>query len=204
MFHLLVNYNFTPEKDWIGDDYLIYDRSDSKEWLKDFDQSKIIYSENIGQVDYDKLTYLIDNYYNLPDVFYWGKTNLFKYISKEEFELVKDNQSFTPLLTQHHESVSDQLGLCSYYSGGMYHERSSLLGMAHWKYFKSYPEFAHAFQISCEYYVPFAPGGNYILTREVIHKYSKDFYLNMRSTLPYAMNPVEAHWCERAYYTMWK
>lgn len=203
MKYVLVNYNFTPN--WVKDeDHLIYDRSDSKEWLKDFDQSKIIYTPNVGQVDFDKLTYLIDNYDNLPEVFLWGKTNLFKYISEEEFDLVKDNKVFTPLLTQNHVPVNDHLGPCSYYSGGMYYERSSLLYMSNWKYFKSYPEFAHAFHVPCEYYTPFAPGGNYLLTKECVHRYSKDMYLNMRSTLPYTDNPVEAHWCERAYYTMWK
>ena len=67
---ILINYNFTPN--WIKDytdDYLIYDRSDSKKYLKDFPQDKIIYTDNIGNVDRDRLGYIVDNYNHLPDVF---------------------------------------------------------------------------------------------------------------------------------------
>lgn len=206
MFKLLVNYNFTPEKEWIGENYLIHDRSDSKEWLKDFDQSKIIYEENIGQVDYPKLSYLIDNYDNLPEVFLWGKTNLFKYISKDEYDLVKNNRSFTPLLTQNHKVYSDNNGVVCYYSEGIYWERNDnwYLNQFPTKYFNSYQEFAHAFQLPNHNYLSFAPGGNYILTREAIHKYSKDFYINLESILPYCQEPGEAQMLERSYYNLWK
>ena len=52
MFKVLINYNFTPDKEWIGEDYLIYDRSDDGlERLNEFDKNKIIKSTNIGQVD---------------------------------------------------------------------------------------------------------------------------------------------------------
>ena len=205
MLHILVNYNFTPE--WVKDkDYLIYDRSDSKEWLKDFDQSKIIYTENIGQVDFDKLSYLIDNYDDLPDVFLWGKSNLFKSISEEEFDKVKDNKFFTPLLTQNHKTYSDKWGAVNYYQDGIYYERNDswYVNELGWKYFKNYGEFAHAFGLENPAYLPFAPGGNYILTKEVVHRYSRDFYDNIRGMLPYAMNPAEAHFLERSYYLLWR
>ncbi len=205
MKKILVNYNFTPEKEWIGDDYLIYDRSDDGiDHLKEFDQSKIKKTENTGNVDYDKLNYLIENYDRLPEVFIWGKTNLFKYISKEEYDKVKDNQYFTPLLTQTHKVYSDNNGAVCYYQGGMYHERNPLLYSSSYKYCKDYPEFAKLFQLPNSYYLAFPPGGNFILTREVVHKYGVDFYKKMASILPYAQEPLEAHFCERSYYQMWK
>lgn len=205
MLHVLVNYNFTP--DWVKDkEYLIYDRSDSKEWLKDFDQSKIIYGENVGQVDYPKLGYLIDNYDNLPDVFLWGKTNLFKYITEEEYGKVKDNKEFTPLLTQNHKTYSDNFGEVCYYSGGIYHERNNdwYMGQFNHKYCKNYGEFAHMFGLPNPIYLPFAPGGNYILTKEAVHKYSVDFYKDMANLLPYCQEPAEAQMAERSYYNLWK
>lgn len=207
MFKCLVNYNFTPDKEWIGDDYLIYDRSDDGlDHLADFDQSKIIKTENMGQVDYDKLCYLIDNYDNLPEVFLWGKTNLFKYITKEEYDLVKDNTTFTPLLTQGHKTYSDNNGQVCYYFASMYHERNDnwFLNVFDSKFFRSYAEFAHQFQLPSPSYIPFAPGGNYILTRENIHKYSVDYYKKLASILPYAREPGEAQMVERAYYLLWK
>lgn len=207
MFKVLVNYNFTPDKEWIGDDYLIYDRSDDGiDHLKDFDKDKIIKTKNVGQVDYDKLNYLVDNYDHLPEVFLWGKTNLFKYITKEEYDLVKDNMTFTPLLTQGHSTYNDDSGAVCYYSGQMYHERNNnwYLNQFDTKYFHSFAEFAHEFQLPNPSYIPFAPGGNYILTKNVVHKYSRDFYVKMTDILPYAREPGEAQMLERSYYMLWK
>lgn len=206
MFKVLVNYNFTPDKEWIGDDYLIYDRSDDGiDHLKDFDKDKIIKSSNIGQVDYDKLSYIIENYDNLPEVFLWGKTNLFKYITPEEYALVKDNQNFTPLLIQNHKTYSDNNGVVCYYAGGMYRERNTswYLGVFDSKYYHSFGEFARAFQLPSPQYIPFAPGGNYILTKERVYRYSLDYYKRMASILPYAKEPGEAQMCERCYYLLW-
>ena len=207
MKKVLINYNFTPDREWIGDDYLIYDRSDDGiDHLQEFDSSKIIKTENVGQVDYDKLCYLVDNYYSLPDVFLWSKSNLFKFITPEEYEEVKDNKEFTPLLTMNHKTYSDNNGVVCYYSARMYHERNDnwYLNQFATKYFHSYGEFAHAFQLPNPSYLPFAPGGNYILTRETVHKYSKDYYDKMRSVLPYAREPGEAFFCERSYFNLWK
>lgn len=206
MFKILINYNFTPDPAWIGDDYLIYDRSDDDvDHLKDFDPKKIKRTSNVGQVDFDKLNYLVDNYDNLPEVFLWGKTNLFKYITKEEYDLVKNNTTFTPLLTQGHKIYSDNNGVVCYYAGGIYYERNSswYLNTFPSKYFSNYVEFAQAFQLPNQPYLGFAPGGNYILTRETVHKYSRDYYAKMAAILPYAREPGEAQMCERSYFNLW-
>lgn len=206
MFKVLVNYDFTPDKSWIGDDYLIYDRSDDGiDHLSGFDETKIVRTPNKGQVDYDKLTYLVENYDNLPDVFLWGKTNIWKYITPDEYEKIKDKESYTPLLTESHKTYSDRIGPVCFYSGGLYNERNDswYVNELDYKYFCSFGEFALNFGIPNPPYIPFAPGGNYILTRDVVHKYSRDLYDNMRSLLPYSMNPAEAHMCERAYHLLW-
>ncbi len=208
MKKILVNYNFTPDKEWIGDDYLIYDRSDDGiDHLKDFDADKIIRTENMGNADYDKLWYLVDNYDNLPEVFLWGKTNLFKYISPEEYEKLKDNQEFTPLLTQNHKTYEDRNGPVCFYSALMYYERNPMIFTAEpngAKYFNSYPEWSRAFGFPNPMYLPFPPGGNYILTREKVHMYSRDLYEKMASFLPYCSQPLEAHFAERSYFNLWK
>src|SRR3990167_1784880 len=184
MKHILVNYNFRP--DWVIDeDYLIYDRSDSKDYLKDFDQDRIIYTSNIGNVDYDKLSYLVDNYDNLPDVFLWSKSNLYKYVTKEEYDKVKDNQFFTSLLTQNHRTYSDDGGIVCYYDNGMYYERADswYFGGFASKYVTCWEDWCDLFNLPKTFYIPFAPGGSYILTREIVHKYPKEFYQKMRDTL---------------------
>jgi len=205
---ILVNYNYTPA--WLKDydfDYLVYDRSDVGEhWLDDFPKERIIKTTNVGNVDYDKLSYLVDNYFNLPEVFLWGKTNLFKYITEKEFEMVKNNKTFTPLLTQNHKIYSDMYGAVNYYKGGIYHERNDswFLNSHLPKYIESWNDWADIFHLDKPAYIPFAPGGNYILTKETVHKYARDYYDHMRSFLPYKQLPGEAQCAERSYYLMWQ
>ena len=204
---VLINYNFTPT--WLltsSLDYLIYDRSDNKDYLKDFPQDRIIYTENVGNVDLDKLNYLVEFYDNLPDVFLWGKTNLFKYIEQEEWEKVKDNKVFTPLLSQNHHTYSDNYGVVCYYENGMYYERNSdwYAPQFQSKYCKSYTEFAKMFGLPNPDYIPFNPGANFLLTREVIHKYPKSSYAKLRDILPHCQLPLEANFCERSYFTLWR
>lgn len=204
---ILVNYNYTPS--WLFEypdiDYTIYDRSDTRDYLKDFPQERIIRTPNVGNIDYDKLGYLVENYESLPDSFLWGKTNLFKYITQEEFDKVKDGQEFIPLLTQHHKTYSDNLGPVNFYKDGMYYERNDswYLNNVPAYHFRSFPEWAATFHIPSPEYIPFPPGGNFILTRDTVHKYGRDLYDEMRSTLPYAQTPGEAQLCERSYYLLW-
>lgn len=204
---ILINYNYTPN--WLktsGLDYVLYDRSDSDEWLKDFPKGRIIKTKNAGNVDFDKLSFLVDNYDTLPDVFLWGKTNLFKYISEVEFNEIRENKIFTPLLTQNHRTYSDQEGKVCYYEGGMYYERNNswYLNSVKSKYIETWSDWSWRFQLPNPEYIPFAPGGNYILTKETVHKYSKVYYKKMRDMLPYTQLPGEAQCAERSYYLMWK
>ena len=87
---LLVVSNHNADISWIleyTNNYLIYDRSDGDEWVALFDRSKVKKVKNIGWDIYDKLTFIIDNYENLPDTMLLTKGNIFKYISKDECSL---------------------------------------------------------------------------------------------------------------------
>lgn len=182
-------------------------------WVKEYTEDFLIYNrseeeipgsitrKNVGDADFDRLSYIIDNYYALPDVFLLAKSNLFKYISKEEFELVKDNQEFTPLLTQNHHTYEP---ICRY-DNGMYEEinNSWYLASVPSLYFNSYGQFAHNFRLPSPDYLKFAPGGNYILTRERIHRYAVDYYKELANVLPYCQRPGEAQMLERSYLTIW-
>ena len=72
-FLMVSNYN--ADISWIldyTDNYIIYDRSDTDEWIKPFEQKKVIKVPNIGWDIYDKFTYIIDNYDNLPVIWFKG------------------------------------------------------------------------------------------------------------------------------------
>lgn len=174
------------------DDYVLYDRSEEP-----VEGSIVV--PNIGSDWYDKFTYIIDNYDNLPDVAVYTKANIFKYITKEEFDTIKDNREFTPILTKNHE---EKLGV-SYYKDGIYWEINTL-----W-YLGAHPvthdpiELMGKLGIFGMEYVPFAPGSNYILTKEVIHKHPKEFYGILREYLKDQIYPGEAQIIERGMYTVW-
>lgn len=214
MKSLLVNYNFDPG--WLLDypklDVLLYDRSDDK-IERDLTQYGAVYkTKNLGDVDYDKLSFLVENYNNLPDIFLWSKTNIFKFVDEKDFQKALKNKEFTPLLKYDHRIYADRFGEVNKYIGThygqMYAERADSwffnTGLDSSGQFKNWQDWTRKFFLPNEPYIPFAPGGSYILTKDRIRRYSKDFYEELRNTLPYAAHPVEAHCCERSYYYLWR
>lgn len=205
-FAVLVNYNFAPQDWWreYGIQALLYDRSDDGV-ERTFD-ANVIRTENRGNVDYDKLCYLVEHYHDLPEVFLWSKTNIFKYCDKDTLEKALVKGVFRPLMKPDHPTYSNQFGEVCRYRDGWYEEvNNSWYLHPHPAYsVNSFAEWAHMFNLPCPAFLPFAPGGSYILTRERVHRFSRDFYEKMRDTLPYASLPGEAQMCERSYGLMWK
>lgn len=181
--------------DWVGQyapTMILYDRSDNP-----MPGANIV--PNIGTDIYDKFSFIIDHYDNLPAVMCLTKANLFKYIQPLEFELVKNNSFFTPLCTMFHE-VKDGV---SYYENGIYWEINNkwYLGAHPCKY--NPDDVMKALGIDQMKYVPFAPGSNYIVTRQNIMKRSRQWYAEMRNLLGWAVYPGEAQIVERGLYSIW-
>lgn len=175
-------------------DFIIYDRSEQP-------VTNSIVVPNLGSDISDKLRFIIDNYSDLPDVAVYTKANLFKYITPEEFDEVKDNKTFTPLLTQRHKTY---LPIC-WYEKGLYAEKND--------YFYIYPHPAKSKESFLELlmllkmhkrkYNLFSPGSSYILTREDILKHPKDLYIKLKSYLDWTVYPGEAQMLERSLYYLW-
>ena len=206
---LLVNYNHDP-KDWWLDygltDMIILDRSD--DGVERTFAARTYKTSNVGDVDFDKLSWLVENYNNLPDVFLWGKSNLFKYCEPEYLKEKLEKGEFAPLLKFDHKTYSDKFGEVCRYAGPIYEERADSWFFNNPRLsngnFRTWGEWANHFLLPLRGFIPFSPGGNYILTKERVHRYSKEFYEEMRDMLPYAQHPAEAHACERSYYLLWK
>lgn len=192
---------YNQDISWIAEyspSIILYDRSDEP-----VPGSNII--PNIGTDIADKLHFIITNYNNLAPACVYTKANLFKYITKEEFDLVKDNTTFTPLLTKNHRVYKDEQGkdVC-FYKDGIYWEINN-----GW-YLNSHPckhnpmEVMQTLGIDKMEYVPFAPGSNYILTPENIHKHPVEFYIKLYNYLTYAVYPGEAMIIERGLYTVFR
>lgn len=206
----IVNYNHDPANWWLDygfepEDVTLYDRSDDGV-VRSF-SAKLIKTPNLGNVDFDKLSYIIDNYNDLPEVFLWAKSNIFKYVEPDYLKNALQKAEFAPLLKQDHKTYSDRWGVVCRYNGEIYEERADS-----WFFnnpelsqqFRSWEEWCDYLFISKTQYIPFPPGGNFILTAERVRRYGKDFYVKMRETLDYASNPAEAHAAERSYYLLWK
>lgn len=206
---ILVNYCYDPVwlKEYPNLEVTIYDRSDDG-IARDLTQyGKVIQTKNVGDVDADKLLYLIENYDTLPDVFLWGKTNLFKFVDEGMFRRALAEKQFTPLLKFDHKVYSDKWGVVCRYAGDIYEERADSWFFNNPDLAKNCPDWhtwARTFNLPITPYIPFPPGGNFLLTRERVHRYSRDFYTEMRDTLLYAMHPAEAHAAERSYYLLWR
>lgn len=206
MRYIISRYNH--DLSWLRDytnDAIIYDRSDNQTGYLFLDSNiKTIIVPNLGSDIADKFKFIIDNYENLPEVAVYTKANIFKYIKREEFDKVKDNKVFTPLLTQTHRTYNDANGqsVC-YYKDGMYYEVNNywfLIGHPP-KYAKEINEF---FKMDERDYNCFAPGSNYILTKENILKHSKETYKMLRSWLTWATYPSDCHLMERNLWYLWR
>ena len=216
MRYILSRYN--QDIEWAKkytDDIVVFDRSEVP-----LDGS--IPVENKGSDIYDKFSYIIDNYGNLPDVARYSKANLPKYISEGEFEKVKDNTTFTPLLTQGHpeimvdEEILKQQGWTEkkfcYYENGIYYELNYPSYLKHHHLQNPYYEYANTYYknpllkllgIDKMEYIPFAPGSNYILPKENILKLPREFYEELRSYLAWDRYPGENMIIERALNLLW-
>lgn len=183
-------------------------------WLKDYANKVYLYDRspipepnsiivpNVGTDIYDKLTFIIDNYNNLPDVAVYTKANLFDYIKPREFEKICNNTTFTPILSQEHHTY---MPVC-FYKDGMYNEKNDewYLSQFPCKNKDSYTQLVALLDAHKREYNAFAPGSNYILPRETILKYPKSFYEKLRSFLDWTIYPGEAQLIERNLYYIWK
>src|SRR3990167_2328060 len=193
----IIGSHFKGDCSWIPEetkDYFIFDRSDCG-----LDPKKVRKVPNIGSDLLDKFTYIVDNYDNLPEVATYIKTNLFKFISTAEYEQVKNNKTFTPLLTFTHKVY---MPVC-FYQEGIYWEVNNA-----W-YLGAHPAkdpvgLMSFLGISNMKYLPFAPGSNYILPKANILKHTKEFYQKLISYIDYDVYPGECHIIERSLYTLWK
>lgn len=194
--HYQGDWSWIPE---FTNDFFIYNRSEEE-------IPNSVSRENFGDADYDRLSYIIDNYQDLPEVFMLTKSNIFKFITPEEFDKVKNNQAFTPLLTKNHKEYADSRGVVCYYQDDIYHERNDnwFLNEVPALHFDSWADWAKEFFLPNPTYIPFAPGGNYILSKDRVHRYGVDYYEHMRSFLPYSQRPGEAQLVERSLYLLWK
>jgi hypothetical protein len=175
------------------------------DWVKEYTDSFIVYHKDRVNVGYNissMLTYIIDNYDHLPEICVFVKDNILeRHITKREFDLLIENKTFTPLLTQNHETD----GVINRYTDGIYEERNDgwYFNSYPSKYLGSYDQFAYMMDLPSPEYLSFAPGGNYIVPRGNILKRPKEFYQQLLGLVSWSQINAESHCVERALHTIW-
>jgi hypothetical protein len=172
-------------------------------WLGDI--PKVVYDKkelNVGYNIYDYMDYIIRNYDNLPDIVIFTKGNMLeRHITPEEWDKIKDNETFTPILTQNHKVD----GVTAYYKDGLYYEKNDSWYLYSYerRYFDNYKDFATEFGLPNPPYLGFAPGACYIVPKENILKHDILYYEKLKSLVSWTQLCAEAHLIERSLVNIW-
>lgn len=219
-FFIIHNFNTIPsELIEMCEDYVIYDCS-SDQSVKDQLRSmnlNLVEVENTGHNITSYFTYFAQNYDNLPEVMCLLKGNMIgRHCSKEFFEQVYDNQSFTFLYDekQYWDKFSkydsnqqkNEAGTTFLAMENVYVEKNNSWYVESTNHPKKYfndaddlLRFIYKKPMIPQYFM-FSPGACFIVRREQVLRHSKEFYLNLNKIMNYGMNPSfpsEAHQIER-------
>jgi hypothetical protein len=200
--------SYKTDFSWIDNytsNYIIYDKSGE---LQETDRIK--HQVNVGYNIYDLCYFIIKHYDNLPDVCVFIKSNVFKHCNEDKFNILIQNNNFTPIESYEHLPVSEVHVKGA--DGGFMEINNSWYIQSHInshgkevnRFLRTYNQFLRKVFNNPVYpdWVRFAPGGNYIVPKENILFYSKEFYKRLMSYVDYHQIPSEAHIIERALYTI--
>ena len=215
-FLVATDYNWLNqdlEKSWVckyTDNYLIYDKAHRFE-----ESDKVKHQKNVGQNLYDMFDFIITHYDNLPDATIFCRACIhypketpegesYGNCSEEKFVSLMNNNTFTELHDfgpEVHNGVGSRMG-----PNGEFLEINNSWYLNHvpWRYFGNLNVFLKDVYVNpiIPKYIRFSPGANYIIPKENILKYSKNFYERIREYLGWDCVVGEAHILERCLYTI--
>ena len=214
-FLVVSDYNWLPEdlnESWIHkytDNYPIYDR-----YHRFPESDKIKWQKNVGQNIYDIFDFIITHYDNLPDNTIFCRASFLNPMENkkplsagncrvETFEKLMNNTEFTPIEDHYH--IPEGNGHLKGDDGGYTEINTSWYFDSHpGKYYKNLNTFLYYMYVDpiIPSYIRFAPGGNYIIPKANILRYSKKFYEYIREILSWDILVGEAHMIERCLYTI--
>ena len=161
----------------------------------------------------DYMTFIVDNYDNLPDVTAFIKGNIVgRHVSQKVFDKVINNKTFTPIedWEMHDQTqLSLQNGYAMMSCDGGWMETNDSWYLNHpkhpTKFFRNYNDFLQfCFKNPViPKYVRFPTGGNFVVPKEYILKYDKIFYENLKIFADHARVSGEGQMIERALFTIW-
>lgn len=225
-FVVVSDYNWLPdniEESWVHkytDNYLVYDK------FHRFKETEKIKSQpNVGQNIYDMFDFIISHYENLPDCTLFcracsmepkdtGTPRLDKNgnrlsngtISWEKFHELMNNTTFTELqdftsepwrINGHSNKIGPDNSYLELNNSWYFNHHQS-------KYYTNTNTFLQDMYVNpnLSTYLRFSPGAAYIIPKNMMLKYSKNFYERIRDLLSWAPVVAEAHMIERCIYTI--
>lgn len=197
--------NWNNDVSWIENytrNYIIYDKSHTL----NLENTKIIQPKNVGYNIYDICHFIVRNYDCLPDLIAFLEGNPLDHCKKETFDKLIYNDYFTPIEDYSH--VPESYAHKKAEDGGYMERNNSWYIQSHIqthgpevnRYIRSYNQFLDLMFENSRYpdWIRFSPGAQYIVPKENIKYYSRDFYERLMSLVNYHRIPVEAHVIERA------
>jgi len=216
--------NYNSDLEWLTITYpygfskentVIYDRSnDKKDWSH---LGTLYHSPNVGENIYDMMRYIVDNYDILSDITIFLKGNLFQredsrggenyYTTKDRFFRSLTANYFLPIERYHESTVFRVNGLGFIQNNWSPKDNPKILC----KYFSSLEDLMNILFENPFYfeYNRFAPGGNYVVPKGNILKFSKNFYKKLMNYVSYEppsefySTSGESFLVERLLYIMW-
>lgn len=185
------------------DNYVIYDKSNTMA-----EDAHVIKLEDVGYNIYDYCHFIVNNYNSLPDVIAFLEGNPWDHISIQTFNKLIYSEAFTAL--EDYSSVPESYAHKKDEDGGYMEINNSWYIGSHIKtygsrvnkFFDNYNQFLDEMFENPEHpeWIRFAPGGQYIVPKNNILYYSRDFYKKIMGFVDYCDLPSEAHIIERALY----
>lgn len=205
---IITDYNFldnSPENWWVHnytDNYLIYDKSHRFQ-----ENERVKHQTNVGANIYDFFTFISDNYENLPEVMIFCKGNVVpRHCGREKFDQIINNTSFTTIENYIRETPKYKNGIYAFVDDNdRYHESpvevdATVANIHFAKNFQTYQQLMKIIFDTPHFdrYIRFAPGANFIISKEEVLRFNHKFYLTMKEYTSWHHKPGESYILERA------
>ena len=192
---------FNENLDWIKKinsefEIVVYNKGDKIEIDKKY---KLIEIKNVGRESHTWLYHISENYENISEnnIFLQGRIDdlgcmAYKDVSRYLKNLNKNgfNASRLGLLSPFHWKDNLSIDKDLRYKDAWHQNHIS-------KNYLGFRKYAKKFFPKIPIFLPTSYGGCFAVTRDAIHKHSKDFYSEMLFTLNKHYHPIEAHFLER-------
>lgn len=181
--------------------YIIYDKSNTLT-----EGPKVIKCENVGHNLYDIFHYCYSNYDNIPNLIAFLEGNPWDHCNREKFNRVINNKFFTPL--ESYENAPDYHAAMKCSDAGWMEINNDWYIISHprrdFSMFQSYNQaldyvFKNAYHPQ---FVRFSPGGMYLVEKERILHYSRNFWKSLMEIVSKHSNQPEAYIFERMLWTI--